>query len=102
MAVKVGADGGAMMGRALATIWLGLCSLFTGAALVFDWMVASRDGVLDMDWPVLGFGLSVLALPTALAWWMRRRGWLLAAMALAAAPVGVVVYLLATFHMRMF
>jgi hypothetical protein len=91
-----------MMAKALATIWLGLCSLFCGGAMVFVWMVASRDGLLGMDWPVLGFGLVALVLPTALAWWALRRGWRLAAMAVAAAPVGLVVYLLATFHLKMF
>jgi len=88
--------------RTLAAVWLALCSLFCAAAMVFVWLVASRDGLLGMDWPVLGFGLVALVLPTALSWWLFRRGWLWAAAALAAAPVGLVIYLVSTFHMRMF
>ena len=90
------------MAKTLAAIWLGLCTLISGAAMTFAWMVASRDGPLAMDWPVLGFGLAFIALPTALAWWGWRRGWHPAAMALAASPVGLVVYLVATFRMKMF
>ncbi|MBS0409480.1 MAG: hypothetical protein JSR86_06155 [Proteobacteria bacterium] len=90
------------MAKTLAMIWLGLCSLFCGAALVFVWMVASRDGPLAMDWPVLGFGLAFIAAPSALAWLAWRRGWWMPAMAVGAAPVGLVVYLVATFRMKMF
>ncbi|HEX7758976.1 MAG TPA: hypothetical protein VF459_05715 [Caulobacteraceae bacterium] len=88
--------------KALATVWLVLCSLFCGAVLVFLWQVAAKDGPLDLDWMLMLVGLAALGLPMAGAWFALRRRWFLPAMVLGVLPVGLVVFLVSQIRIRMF
>lgn len=90
------------MAKALATVWLVLCSLFCGVVLVFLFQVAAKDGLFNLDWILMLVTLAALGLPMAGAWFVFRRRWFLPAMALGVLPVGFVVYVVSQIHIRMF